>query len=77
MQNVHHLIAGSTRKIDRAEPETFIHIFVHKKSKLIEFLEHMTKVYRMQLLITELLGGGGSVELVIMKAEESELSIAE
>lgn len=36
--------AGTSRKVVRAEPETFIHIFVHKKDKLIEFLEHMTKV---------------------------------
>ena len=38
------IITGNTREILRAEPETFIHIFVHKKNKLIEFLEHMTKV---------------------------------
>ncbi|CAB4024642.1 vacuolar sorting-associated 11 homolog, partial [Paramuricea clavata] len=37
-------MTGGARKILRAEPETFIHIFVHKKNKLIEFLEHMTKV---------------------------------
>ncbi|XP_046856298.1 vacuolar protein sorting-associated protein 11 homolog [Xenia sp. Carnegie-2017] len=37
-------LAGNTRRVERAEPETFIHIFVHKKNKLIEFLEHMTRV---------------------------------
>ena len=66
MQNVHRLIAGSTRKIVRAEPETFIHIFVHKKNKLIEFLEHMTKVYHVATqFITNIarifIGGGGGL----------------
>ena len=37
-------IGTTPRKILCAQPETFIHIFVHKKDKLIEFLEHMTKV---------------------------------
>ena len=50
MQSVHYGAfisnVGAPRKINRAEPETFIHIFVHKKDELIEFLEHMTKVNR-------------------------------
>ena len=32
------------QKVQRARPEEFIHIFVHQKPKLIEFLEHMTQV---------------------------------
>ena len=44
-------MTGNSRKILRAEPETFIHIFVHKQSKLIEFLEHMTKVHHAKLAL--------------------------
>ena len=32
------------RKIRKARAEEFIHIFVHQKAKLIEFLEHMVQV---------------------------------
>ena len=32
------------RKIYKARAEEFIHIFVHQKAKLIEFLEHMVQV---------------------------------
>ena len=32
------------RKIHKARAEEFIHIFVHQKAKLIEFLEHMVQV---------------------------------
>lgn len=34
------------RKIYKARAEEFIHIFVHQKAKLIEFLEHMVQVTR-------------------------------
>lgn len=45
---------GASREILRAEPETFIHIFVHKKDKLIEFLEHMTKVSKYGFIESDL-----------------------
>ena len=32
------------RTIYKARAEEFIHIFVHQKAKLIEFLEHMVQV---------------------------------
>ena len=34
----------SQRTVLKARPEEFIHIFVHKKRKLIQFLEHMIHV---------------------------------
>ncbi|XP_032237087.2 vacuolar protein sorting-associated protein 11 homolog isoform X2 [Nematostella vectensis] len=33
------------KKTHRSRPEEFIHIFVHQKAKLIEFLEHMTQMF--------------------------------
>ena len=33
-----------SQKVLRAPPEEFIHIFVHQKPKLIDFLEHMVQV---------------------------------
>ena len=35
---------GAERTIHKARAEEFIHIFVHQKAKLIEFLEHMVQV---------------------------------
>ena len=39
------------RKIRKARAEEFIHIFVHQKAKLIEFLEHMVQVTFPSLLL--------------------------
>ncbi|XP_068706072.1 vacuolar protein sorting-associated protein 11 homolog isoform X2 [Montipora foliosa] len=39
-----HPMAEGTRKIHKARAEEFIHIFVHQKANLIEFLEHMVQV---------------------------------
>ena len=36
--------SSAERKIRKARAEEFIHIFVHQKAKLIEFLEHMVQV---------------------------------
>ena len=41
------------RKIYKARAEEFIHIFVHQKAKLIEFLEHMVQVRTHFQIITE------------------------
>lgn len=37
-------VPSAERKIRKARAEEFIHIFVHQKAKLIEFLEHMVQV---------------------------------
>ena len=37
-------VSSVERKIRKARAEEFIHIFVHQKAKLIEFLEHMVQV---------------------------------
>lgn len=39
-----HPASDMGRKIYKARAEEFIHIFVHQKAKLIEFLEHMVQV---------------------------------
>ena len=38
------------RKIRKARAEEFIHIFVHQKAHLIEFLEHMVQVFILLML---------------------------
>lgn len=37
-------ITGGTARIQRANADEFIHIFVNNSKKLTEFLEHMLKV---------------------------------
>ncbi|KAK3753540.1 hypothetical protein QZH41_018510 [Actinostola sp. cb2023] len=39
-------LCTGTSKANKARSEEFIHIFVHQKAKLIEFLEHMIQVER-------------------------------
>ena len=43
-------VPSAERKIRKARAEEFIHIFVHQKAKLIEFLEHMVQVTFLSLL---------------------------
>ena len=42
--------AEVARKIRKARAEEFIHIFVHQKAHLIEFLEHMVQVFIFTML---------------------------
>ena len=38
-------------RVLKAKPEEFIHIYVQKKEKLMEFLEHMIRVWEIHNLI--------------------------